>query len=147
MISSCPIATREPQHKWLVFTHRRAGSRWFVNVLQDRSGGAVVRASELALSSLAHDCFREGATGAMCSCALRRAYATEANKSAGTRYFEKKHRPVRFADTWVGMKMMLTSPVNRKHYVPPAGYELLADTICRLGVRFVFMWRRNVLRR
>ena len=145
---------------WLVFTHQRSGSTWMVNTLEDRTGNLVVNGGEItkrdgggiaacypdgersrgrhpsdrqARDPLAAE-FDDSATTAACKCALVRRFQA---LMAGSKIHD---------GSFFGFKLMLpwdniVSASNKSE-----AYGPLAQAVCELGIPFVFIWRRNVLR-
>jgi len=119
-----------PAHPWLAFTFPRSGSGWFVETLAARSGGSLRVAKraggEIYFKKLSPGDCASGVPSAECACSLRRAFA------AGE----------------AGFKFMLKTPSRR--FDDQRGHprlDAVAAAVCELDIPFIFLWRRNVLRR
>jgi len=120
---------------WMVFTKQRSGSRWFVDTVILRSGPHFERHyakpiglggtsfSQLEAAPDHEGCFGDKPSK-RCSCALRQAFAKQANERSNT-----------FQSTQ-GFKWIL-----REDMTP-----VIAST-CELRLQWVIMLRRNILRR
>lgn len=136
----CAIRGVEPSTAFVVFTRQRAGSRWFVNTLDARSGGRFnSRTREISLKgSKSFDelkavkghaaCLKKNPSKP-CSCVLRQVYANANTKP-----------PLA-----PGFKFMIGNDFFRGSRVPRM--NAFAASICDLKIPFVFLLRKNILRR
>ena len=128
-----------PKARWLVITKQRSGSRWLVDTMTERTGGMVPYTSEInckGCSCGVVDSKAGGAEDDECFCHLAHQYTDFARTLAdgGT-------CPAPEDEHHYGFKMMIA------HHTDPKAFEVLARTVCDLGIPVSFMWRRNVLRR
>ena len=128
-------ASMNSTQPWLVFTLQRSGSRWFVDTLDERSGGLVFKNSGMEIKC-----------GASSGCACHdvgsndtRAVSTCINGLGAGFRDRGSHPGFKFMAPYGSLKFM--APYG------PAAFSVLAQAVCRLEVSFLFMWRRNVLRR
>lgn len=126
-----------PNNTWLVITKQRSGSRWLVDTMVTRTGGLVPDGPELRCTG----CYcgehldmaspAGAAAAAECGCALRKTYRKASPSCTGT-------------DRHVGFKFMVPHSEGAMH---DGAFDVLARAVCHLNIPFIFMWRRNVLRR
>ena len=123
-----------PKGRWLVITKQRSGSRWFVDTMTERTGGLVPYTSEINCKGCScgdYSAVPGGEQDQNCACQLAHYYSksiAEEDSSCG----KDKH---------YGYKLMLP------HDIGVGAFDVLARSVCRLGIPVVFLWRRNSLRR
>ena len=121
-------------HPWLVFTMQRSGSRWFVDSAAERATGteAAPVGSPQRVTEIM--CAEQMSLDSCCA-----PYDALSVQTCAAQLDAK-----RMATLAPGFKWMLD-------FVPSAGmphnFTTLAHAVCQLDMPFVFMWRRNVLRR
>ena len=119
---------------WLVFTLARTGSRWFVDTLRERSGGLLpssIKETTCSSSCVCHDVGSDD-TLAVSKCIDE--------LDTGFKMLALNHSSLH-----PGNKFM--TRYSRPDSRGPAAFNVLAQAVCKLDVAFIFMWRRNILRR
>lgn len=167
----------EPTARFVVFTKQRSGSRWFVNALALRSNGSFQShipeiefrgfgLREVRRAKGAYSACHSKVASKKCSCAMRRFFTAHAHTRPGfgNGYADSTHARVggcvdKATTCHMGYKWMVdTSDTGhrrgKQHFVPyrydkkfPPGFTAVAASICELRIPYIFMWRKNTLRR
>jgi len=128
-----------PEGRWLVITKQRSGSRWFVDTMSERTGNLVPYTTEINCKGCScgdKSAVPGGEQDQACKCQLAHSYSKAIGKQGGeSRCGEGKH---------FGFKLML--PFDEENAANGA-FDVLARSVCDLGIPVVFLWRRNVMRR
>ena len=125
-----------PKAKWLVITKQRSGSRWFVDTMTERTGGLVPQTTEINCKGCScgiRSTVPGGEEDQACQCQLAHHYGkfiAQQENCGGNHHF--------------GFKLMLPYGSDK---AKKGSFDVLARSVCKLGIPAIFMWRRNVLRR
>jgi hypothetical protein len=146
-------------YPWLVFTHQRSGSRWFVDSMLHKTGGLTRSGPELTCDGHeqrerepicpCHRLYNESAMilqARICSRYLTSHFDRQAHDGIGKPTPEKgtEDSTAVLQTVHPGFKFMAKYGDKR----PRGGeFEVLARAVCSLNVSFIFMWRKNTLRR